>query len=87
MQNIHKSHKQEISNIDLINKAEEMGLLKPMINCGLMSCKILRDREMYYYIDSQRKSGIKMKDIIYAIEDSFKVKRATVYNVVKMFES
>jgi len=75
----------QISNIELVNKAEEMGLLKPMIQGGLLPCKILRDREMYYYVDAQRKSGVKMKDIISDVEDNFRVCRATIYNVVKMF--
>ena len=76
---------QEISNIELVNKAEAAGLLKPMIKGGLLPCKILRDRELYYYVDSQRKAGMKMVDICNEVADSFKVCRATVYNVMNMF--
>lgn len=79
------SAQQTLSNIELVNMAEEAGLLKPMIQGGLLPCKILRDRELYYYVDAQRKSGIKMKDIVLEVETSFRVCRATIYNVMSMF--
>lgn len=78
-----KLYRAGISKLELIENLEKQGLLKPCVLHGLISPQIYTDREIYLFIDSQLKSGIKMKATLLNAEDKFRVCRATIYNSLK----
>jgi hypothetical protein len=73
------------SNLEIINKLDAAGDLKPLIKAGLFPVKVLLHRDIFYYVDARKKAGIRPRDFIHEVEVMFKVKRATVYNVIKSF--
>lgn len=70
----------------LISKLEADGTLKELVQSGYCNPSIFRNLEIYRHLDALLKTGSSKTDAVLQVEVSFKMCKASVYNVIKSFK-
>lgn len=59
------------------------GVLKELVQAGIISPSILSHVEIYLFVDAKIKSGSKIMEAKYYASDKFNVSLSTIYRAIK----
>jgi Fe-S cluster biogenesis protein NfuA len=70
----------------ILSELQKNGDLEILVKSGICSTCVLRNIEVYYYVDSQLKTGVKKTKAVLNTETQFNICRQTVYNILNTFK-
>lgn len=71
-----------MSNIEILKELKERGLLKPLVQAGVVPVKVVTQMDIYYMHDAQIQSGVKPDKAVRHLATSFGVCKKTIYNAI-----
>lgn len=72
--------------LNTITILERDGLLKPLVDAGVISPNLLNYRDIYQFVNEQIQCGKRMAEVEINVEKKFKMKRTRLNEVLRMFK-
>lgn len=71
--------------IEIINKLDEAGDLKTLVLSGLIPNSVLSHRDVYNFVDAQKKSGVRVTHAVVNAAYRFDIRERQVWRIIKAF--
>lgn len=69
--------------IELLNELKSSGQLDALFKSGLISWKVIADRDIYLEVDKLVRLGMEKRQAITTVADNFKIAESSVYKALK----